>query len=279
MYRVMKFRFFTLPSVCLIKAVLLLMEVLMFGEALAQNQGEIKTRVHYLGVHLNSGLYSYREDLLVPLGFHGPGFSLGAVYTYQSEKNRVHVRLRLGMGHMTNRYSHEAWGLFPELHSSWLRTLAEPHRWGGFWIGVCYHTRMNNLFIESWDDSHLYWLTSHSLGISVEWQKELSKKNGAVIRVESPVIGFVSRPPVYRYKKQEPLNHWTYHFTEPNRNLHIVTCDTYRALFLQMLFVRKIRSGQLNLGIEFQYAYYQKPEKIWGLNTSAVISYQWRIGS
>ena len=242
-------------------------------------QEENETNAHYLGIQLNGGLSMYREDLLVPLGFRGPSLSLGAAYTYQDKQNLIQVHLEVGMGHLANRYSHAAWIMHPEFRTSWSKIIAKSHRWGRFGIGVCYQTQMNNLFFESWDDAHLYWLTSHNLGISAEWQNAISKNNGIIIRIESPVIAFVSRPQVYRYKKQEPLNQWTYHFTEPNRSLHIATWDAYRAIFLQILFFRKIRDALLSLGIEYHYAYYQKPKEIWGLNTSVVITYQWRIGS
>lgn len=252
--------------------------VLACKMSLAQQEGRSTTRMQHLGIYVGSGIASYREDLLVPLGFHGLGLSLGSVYTRRTEKDLVHIRLRFGLGYLKNRYSHEAWVMMLEVRPSWLRKFAEHQLYGEFWGGICFPLQINNLFIESWDDAHLYWLTAHSLGVATEWQKKISGKSNAVFRVETPLLGFVSRPPEYRYKKQEALTHWTFHITEPNRSLHLETLNTYRALFIQMLFSREMLCSLFNLGLEFEYKYCSKPQKIWGLNTSILLSYQWRIG-
>jgi hypothetical protein len=250
-----------------------------FGKPLAQEKVEGATGSQHLGILLGGGIACYREDLLVPLGFDGPGFSLGCVYDRRTEKNLIQIRLKVGLGHLKNRYSHEAWALMIEMRPSLVRKLAEHDRYGGFWGGICVPLQMNNLFLESWDDSHLYWLTAHSLAAALHWEKKVSRKDRAVVRMEIPFLSLVSRPPAYRYSKQEALSHWTFHFSEPNRSLHVETPSKYRALFIHMLLQRQVRKSLLNLGLEFQYAYCSKPEKIWGLNTSIVVSYQWRIGS
>lgn len=252
--------------------------VLMCGVSPAQEKGKNPTNTKHLGVHLGVGISSYREDLLVPLSFDGPALSLGAIYTRRTEKNLIDFRLRVGAGYLKNRYSHEAWVMILEIRPSWIRKLGQHQRYGEFWGGICFPLQMNNLFVESWDEAHLYWLTAHSLGTAFQWEKKISQKNHSVIRMEIPLLGWVSRPPTYRYHKQDPLTHWTYHITEPNRSLHLETLNTYRALFIQMLFSRGIRLSRLNLGLEFEYKYYSKPQKIWGLNTSILLSYQWRIG-
>jgi len=257
----------------------LLVLVLSLGTPLAQEKVEGTTGGQHIGVQLGGGIASYREDLLVPLGFDGPGFSLGGVYDRRTEKNLIQIHLKVGFGHLKNRYSHEAWVLAFEMRPSWVRKLAEHCRYGQFRGGVSIPLQMNNLFLESWDDSHLYWLTAHSLAAALQWEKKVSRKDRAVVRMEVPFLSLVSRPPAYRYNKQDALNHWTFHFSEPNRSLHLETPDKYRALFIQMLFRRQVRQSLLSLGLEFQYAYCRKPEKIWGLNTSIVVSYQWRIGS
>jgi hypothetical protein len=249
------------------------------GMSLAQEEGKDSVRNQHLGICFSSGISSYREDLIVPLSFDGPGLSLGGVYTRRTDRNLVQFRLRVGLGYLKNRYSHEAWVLMLEMRPSWVRKLAEHDRYGEFWGGISIPLQMNNLFLESWDDSHLYWLTAHSLAAAFQWEKKVSRKDHAVVRMEVPFLSLVSRPPAYRYNKQDPLTHWTFHFSEPNRSLHVETPSKYRALFIQMLLRHQVRQSLLNLGLEFHYAYCRKPEKMWGLNTSVLVSYQWRIGS
>ena len=244
---------------------------------LAQEKGGNTSGEHYLGFHFSTGLASFREDLLVPLGFHGPCISVGGNYTHQTAKNMIDIRLKLGMGNMKNRYSHEVWALSIEICPSWIRKLAEHRKYGQFWGGFSIPLQMNNLFHESWDEAHLYWLTAYSLAVATEWQKQVSGTIHSVVRIEIPLFGWVSRPPTYRYNKQDALNHVSFHLSEPNKSLHFETLDTYRSLFVHMLFKRKMRGSRLNFGLEFQYKYCRKPKNIWGLNTSILLSYQWRV--
>ncbi len=260
-------------------AVFILALVFTCDMSRAQAQEKSTTRMKHLGFLFSGGIASYREDLLVPLSFDGAALVLGGMYTRQTEKNLLHIRLRFGTGFLQNRYSHQAYAAGLEIRATWLRKLGRHHRFGELYGGLCLPLQMNNLFFESWDDAHLYWLTAHGLGAALEWRKKISRKFNPVVRLEIPLLSFVSRPPSYRYRKQEALTHLTYHFSEPNRALHLETPDTYRALFMQMLFRREMRRALLNLGLEFQYNYCRRPQKAWGLNTAIFLSYQWRIGS
>jgi hypothetical protein len=244
----------------------------------AQGVAQSSSRGKHLGLYLSTGIASYREDLIVPLGFHGPALLLGGVYTQQNESDLFHIRLRSGLGHLENRYSHEAWTLMQDIRLSWVRNLTNHPKYGRIWAGGSLPFQMNNLFFESWDEAHLYWLTAHSLAGAFLWQKRVSPKNDVSIRIEIPLFGWVSRPPAYRYAKQEALDHFTYHFTEPNTSLHFETIDTYRNVFIQMLFKREVRRSLLHIGLEFQSYYCRRPKKILGLNTFLVLSYQWRVG-
>jgi hypothetical protein len=251
----------------------------MYADAQALDEGPIVTLIQYLGFHLDAGTRSYREDLLVPLAFNGPGISLGGIYTRQKDKSVFNIRMKFGIGYLKNRFSHEAGLITLELRPSWICRLSQNERYGDFWGGICIPLQIKtDLGLQSWDDSHLYWLTTYSFGLAMEWRKSVSLKSQAVIRMETPLIGWVSRPPLYRYNKQDALNHFSFHCSEPNRSLHFETVDTYRALFLQILLRHELRRSLLNLGIEFQYDYCNRPANVYILNTLIAVSYQWRIG-
>jgi hypothetical protein len=235
--------------------------------------------MQHLGIHFAGGSASYREDLVVPLGFHGPGLTLGPVYTRQGDKGLIHIPLYFSAGYLKNRYSHEAYVMRFELHPSWIRKLTEYDKFGDLWGGISLPIQMNNLFLESWDDAHLYWLTTYSLAPAIEWQKKISQKYKAAVRIETPILSLVSRPPAYRHNKQDALTHWTYHFSEPNRALHLEAPDTYRGLLVRISLARNVGRSSLNLGGELQYHYCGRPQAIRALNISTAISYQWRIGS
>jgi len=230
-----------------------------------------------LGVHISAGLGSYREDLLVPLSFDGPRFSLGAVYSTRLNNHCINSRLTFGIGFPKNRFSHTAYVLDVELRSSWLLRISRPQDIGGFWLGICLPLRMTNMFFDSWDDAHLYWLTAYMLGAAVRWEKAVFQDAHAVVQVDIPFLGFASRPPEYRYAKQEALNQWTYHFAEPNKGLQFSTLDTYRAILIQALLIRQLASSTLTVGIEFDYQYSSRPSPIQTMRTSVSVSYQWTL--
>ncbi len=246
---------------------------------LAQQPEKEPSSMQHLGVRCDGGIASYREDLVVPLGFHGPNLTLGLVYSRQGERDRFRVPLYLSFGYLKNRYSHESYVMRFDLHPLWVRRLAQYDRLGSLWAGASLPVQMNNLFLESWDDAHLYWLTTYSLAPAIEWQKDISQEYKAAVRIEVPVLSLVSRPPAYRHNKQDALSHWTYHFTEPNRSLHLETPETYRGLFVRLELAHEIGHSLLNLGCEFQYYFCSRPQEIRVMNTSIAISYQWRIGS
>jgi hypothetical protein len=250
----------------------------LVGSSRAHDGTQSSSQGKHLGVYLSTGIASYRDDLIVPLGFHGPALSLGGVYRQGSEQNLYHIRLRFGLGHLENRYSHEAWVLTQDIRLSWVRKLTEYPKYGTFWVGGSVPLQMNNLFFESWDDSHLYWLTAHSLAGAFLWQKRVCPRNDISIRIEIPFFIWVSRPPTYRYEKQEPLAHLTYHYSEPNKSLHFETISKYRNVFVQMFFTRQVRCSLLHVGLEFQSYYCSRPKKFLSLNTFLLLSYQWRVG-
>jgi hypothetical protein len=245
----------------------------------AQEAASPQSRAHRLGLYLGGGGASVRDDLLVPLAFNGPSVTLGAVYGFRSERNRFDVRLGLRGGYLKNRFSHDTGWARLELRSAWTKPLIRHPKYGEFWAGACLPITIDYEIDHSWDDAHLYWLTEYGAGVALDWRKELSRRNRAAIRFEAPLIGFVSRPPDYRYNKQDAKNHWTFYFTEPNRALRFESLDSHRALFVQALFERARGQSLFAVGFEFTYDYARDPKEIREMNSTLLLSYQWRIGS
>jgi hypothetical protein len=248
------------------------------GDSNAQDIMESTANSNYLGVVLSGNIASYREDLLVPLGFDGPGFALGAIYTRRRENSDLEIRMKLGMAFLKNRFSHKGYGATLEIRSAWTKRISYNEKYGELRGGFCLPVKMNNLFIASWDDSHLYWLTYYSLGPACKWKKKLSSEREFSIYLEIPAISLISRPPEYRYKKQEALTHLTYHFSEPNKFLKLELPDVYRAIFIKANFARIMNHALLGLGLEFEYNYCREPKNIYSLNTAIVLAYQWETG-
>ena len=257
---------------------IILLPAILIEISNSQDHIESTANSSYLGIIFSGNLTSCREDLLVPLGFSGPGFTLGADYTRMGENNNFDIFMRFGLAFLKNRFSHKAYAASIEIHPAWVKRLSDDVESGEFRVGFGLPMKMNNIFIESWDDSHLYWLTSYSIGPACKWQKKLSSKREFSVYLEIPVISLVSRPPAYRHNKQEALTHLTYHFTEPNKHLSLELPDIYRAFFINLHLRRNMNHALLNVGLEFNYNYCSEPKDIYALNTSIILSYQWRTG-
>lgn len=235
-------------------------------------------RTHHLGILVGCGGASYREDLIVPLSFDGPAFSLGGQYTARTSETMFQSRLRLSVSFLQNRFSHEAFALGLELRPSWIKKLNEWSNGSQLWGGLSLPLHMTNLFVNSWDDSHLYWFTAHSLALVGEYHTNLPRLGHSVVRLEMPVVGLVSRPPSYRHQKQEPLTHWTYHISGPNESLILRSFWEFQSPMLQLMITRDSSGRLLKLGIELELEHCSEPEDIWVLNTKLVFVYQWGIG-
>jgi hypothetical protein len=244
-----------------------------------QSQDTTKTGypVNTLGISINPALSSYREDLLVPVSFDGPSIMLGAVFTRWQEHDYYKIHFRFGFGYLQNRFSHESAVIKLDLISSWLKKIKRYQRYGEIWAGIQLPIQMNDLYLFSWDDAHLYWLTVYSLGPAIGWKKELSAKYDIFIRFHFPVFNLVSRPPAYRYNNQDALNHIGFHFSEPHKALHFESLEDYRSFTLQIDLIKNKKVTGWNFGLEFQYDYFRKPKPISSIHTSLLASYAWGI--
>ncbi|MDH4241249.1 MAG: hypothetical protein OEW48_16955 [Phycisphaerae bacterium] len=231
----------------------------------------------HLGVVLGAGIGSYREDLVVPISFDGPAFILGGQYSVRTARNSLQIRLCISAAPLKNRFSHEAYSTTLELRPSWTRMVWSNGHSRQFWGGIALPLQMRNLFLASWDDAHLYWLTTHSLAVVGEYHTSLPRLGYTVIRLDLPIIGLVSRPPDYRYRQQEPLNHFSYHFSAPNKSFDLKTIWGFQSPLLQVMIRPESRGTLLSLGLELALDHCREPKDIWILNTRLLVRYQWKI--
>lgn len=241
------------------------------------NQEKISSEQH-LGVLLGGGIGSYREDLVVPISFDGPAFTLGGLYSVQTARDFLQIRLGISMAFLNNRFSHEAYAASLELRPSWTKLVWGKKPGNQIWCGLALPLQMRNLFINSWDEAHLYWLTTHSVAIAGEYHTHLPRLGYSVIRLDLPLFGLISRPPDYRYQKQEPMNHFSHHFNAPNRSLAFKCIWGYQSPLLQVMIRRIGKSALMNIGLELALSHCPEPKDIWILYTKLLFSYQWRIG-
>jgi hypothetical protein len=192
-----------------------------------------------------------REDLLVPLSFSGPGLRLAGGYQGAIGPGILEVRLELGLRLLENRFGHAAYGLDHGLVASWVLPVAAGERLRlAIGPAAAWETRLN--YLETWDDAHAYWLGARWLGPAARVDVAL----GPAWRLEaSPsiaLLGFVGRPPAYRYHKQDALESLDFHVLGPQEDASFGTVADFQAAALRLAFRKaSFDAGALADGFSF----------------------------
>ncbi|UCD37573.1 MAG: hypothetical protein JSW54_12205 [Fidelibacterota bacterium] len=250
---------------------------LLLLTSLAGQESRARRPSHHIGYEIGLELASLREDLLVPLGFHGPGLSVGVRYSLDAGQLRFNLPLRLKLDYVRNRYSHDGVALSLDLMPSLTVEFFKSPDLGHFGAGLCFPLEMNNIFLFSWDDAHLYWLSTQSLGIAFDWRKKLRADREAYVQIQLPFSARVSRPPVYRHTKQEALDDLAFHFSKTHENIKWYGPDDYHSVFIRFQLTKANQNGLTMLGMEFEYDCFDLPKKVYTMDTAILLSKQWRL--
>jgi hypothetical protein len=202
---------------------------------------------HAVSVGAGLRAEAIREDLVVPLGFAGPGLRLASGYDGWLGPGLVRARADLGFSFLWNRWGHLAGSLDPSLELSWTARVF----WGtrfSLALGpvVVVDSRVNYLY--AWDDAHAYWLGAEWVGP----QARLAFPLGAAWQVEGTaslaLVGLAGRPPARRFNKQDALNHVGFFFRRPLEDQGFVSPWELQALRLELAAHRSPYRGPAVLG-------------------------------
>ncbi|NQV14840.1 hypothetical protein HQ531_05220 [bacterium] len=211
-------------------------------------------------------LASHRDDLIVPLGFHGPGIALGLSYRRNSEKWKLLLPARFKFDFVLNRFSHPGRTFSVDFNPTFLKPLILDEKLGLVHIGLAFPFKINNYFPFSWDDAHLYWFTINSTALVLEWGPPGRTAKPLSFHLELPFISRISRPPVYRHDKQDEGLAWLgFKSTKAKRQYELETFSAYQGILFRTDYSRNPLS---NWSIEFEFDHYSKPEPVWAINTS-----------
>lgn len=172
---------------------------------------------HAIGLRLGIRGTSARDDLLVPLTFSGAGPALGATYQGLVGSGTLDARLALGVSVVANRFGHEGLTLAHALAVGYLLPVHGTEAWR-FGAGAVLGESSDSLALDSWDDTHGYWLgvcylgaTGSAVGpLSAGWQLEA--------RAELALLGTAGRPEEIRRTKQEPVADLTFYLFHTHAN-------------------------------------------------------------
>jgi len=211
-------------------------------------------------------LGSFRDDLIVPLGFHGPGVILGAEYRRTNGKWQFDLPFTYKFNFLLNRFDHTGMAFSVDLKPSLMHSIPLDDDLGQIKAGLALPFKLNNFFPFSWDDAHLYWFTIRGAALALEWQTHLRSKKVINIHLELPIISQIARPPTYRYEKQDPGLAWVgFKSTPAKRQYETASWGDYQSIAVRGEFESTPVSSWI---MEFEYDHYDHPADVWGMSTT-----------
>jgi len=211
-------------------------------------------------------LGSFRDALIVPLGFHGPGVIVGSSFQHLSGDWQFDLPLTYKFDFLLNRFSHLGLAFSLDVNPSLLRTIHLGGNRGNFKAGLALPFKINNYFPFSWDDAHLYWFTIRSTALALEWATPATSKRDITLHMEIPLFTQISRPPVYRHDKQDPgLAWWGFKSTEAKRQYQSVSWADYQSVRINAEYATTPKSSWI---LEFEYDHAVIPKEVWAMSTS-----------
>ncbi len=211
-----------------------------------------------LGYYISLSRGAVRDDLLVPLAFSGPKITIGTKYSHSWNDLLLDNSFDISVLLLTNRFEHIAGGLKLNFTSELLNTVN--HSKNKIMIGPMLSVQINDV-LYSWDDSRIYWLTAYLFGISSKLEKPVTDRSVIDLSLQIPFLGFFSRPPEYRYNKQEALTKISYYF--PNKDLQFSSLNNWKSISISTGWHKQLRKSCIETRIQYRYAKYSKPKDIY----------------
>ncbi len=211
-------------------------------------------------------LASFRDDLIVPLGFHGPGVIVGSSFQHKHGVWQFDLPLSYKFDFLLNRFSHMGIAFSLDVNPGLLRTIELGENRGHFKAGLALPFKINNYFPFSWDDAHLYWFTIRSTALALEWTTPATSNRDITMHIEIPLFTQISRPPVYRHNKQDPGLAWLgFKSTEAKRQYETVSWADYQSVKISGEYAATPKSSWI---LEFEYDHATIPKEAWAISTS-----------
>jgi len=153
---------------------------------------------------LGIGVLQLRDDVLRPLRWTGVVGSVALALDVERPGWLHGADAELGFGVLWNRYGHQGMVITQGAHYALGR---EVHATGRvkLFVGAAYRYESLDAYYFDWDDSFLYWFTTHSLAPAVAFETEPSQKTRLFASFELPLFGLLSRAKSTHAYKVDPL--------------------------------------------------------------------------
>jgi hypothetical protein len=210
--------------------------------AIPQNQFESGSKDFGFTIGLNE--YQVKEKVLNNIRHRGMMPALAFSYEKSKKISRQRFEFFLIVNMLKSRYDPDRSSIVinPSINYRYARKVKDIDQDFKLFLGGIAGLNSHGAFFDNWDDSHLYWLTSYSLGIDAILTYQRSEKSFFFLEINSPVLALISRPPTrFLYKAVNPEFSWI--VSEYHKNLRLTSIHEH--------FV-------LNLDLEYRFRYSKK---------------------
>ncbi len=262
------------------KLIVFVIAVLLTTTVEAKDTHHFPEPTRQIGFGLGGVHYQIRDDILAPLRWEGAGVLLNVSYLFHSKIGYQEITMRIPVAIIANRYDHR--GFCDELNIRYdlITKMTDDESPRQVHFGGMLEGSLNHQLYLSWDDSHIYWLTTYTAGPVVRWSRAISQGQNLAVRFSFPLLALVSRPPEHRYYDQGPMNKVGYWFSKPHEDMRLTSVHEYISLDLKCDYNRQL-SQKTMLSISFHSSYEtdSKPQRIRLFTNSLLIQLLFKLGS
>lgn len=235
---------------------------------------------HSLGGAVGIGVHSARDDTLVPLAHTGPRLALSPRYFGDLGFGLLFADGRFAMAYVLGAEGEEGLTSIWGLHAGLLFQLDAGAN-HALSLGPAFGWDNETFYFGDWDDAHAYWLGTLWLGPRMHNYRRLNERWRADFDVQIALLGFFSRPPAYRYHKQETSDDVLAYFEWPTHDLRPGWFGDFQVLRASIEFFRSKRRGPvptgLGLGVETSFSHASSPDDVLSFEALARCSYTWEL--
>jgi hypothetical protein len=222
----------------------------------------------WIGAGVSIGLEGFRETQLVPIVFSGPMFGVYVAGAMTRDSWEWENHLNAHMAYATSRFDQEAVLLGYQVQSmGWKKVGA------AWWAGTGIDLQARNAYLYSWDDAHLYWLSSTTMPLGVRYDYSLPQGLHGQLVFQESLGGYVAHRNRFPENKIDSLACLAFHLKTPWRDAQFQPPWAFHSGSLGIRLLTPAKHWAFS--IQGDYAYEAQDALDLGLKT--LVQYRWML--
>ena len=236
---------------------------------------------HSLGIGFGLRASTVRDDLLVPLSFAGSGLHVDVRYRGIAGPGLLSARAGIGARGEWTRFGQFGAALHHGIEATWHLGVYAGETWRVA-VGPAVAHQADVHYLAEWDDAHGYWLGAQWLGASARvvhrawdgWRLEATPTVG--------LVGFASRPPAYRFAKQDALDRVGFWLSTATSDERFATLADLQAIRVDLAlrhapFDASDAAGGWSFGVDARLSRYSAPATFVAVESVLYAAYAWEL--